>query len=184
MSKNSRTGDLMASIATAPGRVSGRPPAEQLADQGTVTADEYQAAHGERLTETLDLDTWHAGADLLEMYARLEGEIAEAVERETECQKQIREQIFPLLRARPGAPRGAGVYRVSLDRLEDVHRKLLFNGAVEATDGTVVSHDTLPITVTQIGVCLVSYRGDQGSWVHRLYRRDLKAASKRDPIEE
>jgi hypothetical protein len=68
--------------------------------------------------------------------------------------------------------------------LEDVHRKVLFNGAAEACDGTVVSHDTLPLTITQIGVCLVSYRGDQGSWVHRLYRRDLRASNKRDPVDE
>ena len=38
-------------------------------------------------------------------------------------------------------------------------------------------HDTLPLTITQIGVCLVSYRGDQGSWVHRLFRRDLRGAA-------
>lgn len=35
----------------------------------------------------------------------------------------------------------------------------------------------------QIGVCTVSYRGDQGSWVHRLYRRDLRVGGQ-DPVEE
>jgi hypothetical protein len=73
---------------------------------------------------------------------------------------------------------------VSIERLEEVHRKVLFNGAVEACDGTVASHDTLPVTITQIGVCLVSYRGNQGSWVHRIFRRDLRTSSRRDPIEE
>jgi len=160
---------------------------DELVPQGpaaAITSDEYEEAHGETLARTLDLDTWQRGGDLDQVYARLEREVAEAVTKEGEHQQRVREIIFPLLRTRPGAPPGAGVYRCSLDRLEDVHRKVLFNGAAEACDGTVVSHDTLPLTITQIGVCLVSYRGDQGSWVHRLYRRDLRIASTRDPIEE
>ena len=44
-------------------------------------------------------------------------------------------------------------------------------------------HDTLPITIAQIGVSLVSYQGNQGTWVHRLYRRDLRVGGL-DPIEE
>ncbi len=149
-----------------------------------LSADEYVAAHGEKLSVTLDLDTWHAGEDLAAMYARLEQEVGEAVKQETEFQKRIRKTIFPMLRGRQGAPPCAGVYRVELDQLEEVHRKLLFNGAVEACDGTVVSHDTLPVTITQIGVCLVSYRGDQGSWVHRIFRRDLRTSTTVDPIDE
>ncbi len=149
----------------------------------TVSSDEYKAAHGESLTETLDLETWQPGADLMQMYAKLEEEVAEAVRKESEYQKAIREKIFGRLRTRPGAPPGAGVYHISSQRLQEVHQKLLFNGAIEACDGTVVSHDTLPVTITQIGVCLVSYHGDQGSWVHRLYRRDLRTTSK-DPVEE
>ncbi len=149
----------------------------------TVSPDEYLAAHGEPLTKTLDLTTWQAGADLIQMYARLEREVADAVRDERRFQEQIRQQIFPRLATRPGAPKGAGVYRVPLERLEDVHRKLLFNGGVEACDGTVVSHDTLPVTITQIGVCLVSYNGDQGSWVHRMFRRDLRSTGK-NPVQE
>jgi hypothetical protein len=118
------------------------------------------------------------------MYSRLEVEVAEAVRKESALHKQIRDQIFPLLRTRQGAPRDAGVWQVKLLRLEEVHRKVLFNGGVEACDGTVASHDTLPVTITQIGVCLVSYRGDQGSWVHRLYRRDLRTTTTKSPVEE
>lgn len=152
--------------------------------QKTLSPDDYEVAHGERLIQTLDLDTWHAGADLVEMYERLEREVAEAVRKENQYQRQIRKEIFPRLRMRPGAPTGAGVYRVTLRDVEEVHRKLLFNGAVEACDGTVDSHDTLPVTITQIGVCLVSYRGDQGSWVHRIFRRDLRTASAKSPVDE
>jgi hypothetical protein len=159
-------------------------PEEVQAIQPALTADEYMAAHGEKLSQTLDLDTWRPGADLVEMYTRLEKEVAEAVRKETEYQKLIRKEVFPLLRTRVGAPRWAGVYRVTINQLEDVHSKLLFNGAVEACDGTVVSHDTLPVTLTQIGVCLVSYRGDQGTWVHRIYRRDIRTSSGKNPVDE
>jgi hypothetical protein len=75
------------------------------------------------------------------------------------------------------------VYEVGVEHLERVHNGLLFNGGVEACDGTSVVHDTLPITIAQIGVTLVSYRGDQGSWVHRLYRRDLRVSGV-DPVDE
>lgn len=155
----------------------------ETVDQPVISINEYQAAYGESLTQTLDLDTWHPGADLIEMYDRLRREIADAVRQETEIQRQIREEIFPRLRTRPGAPAGAGVYKVTPEHLEEIHKKLLFNGGVEACDGTVVPYDTLPVTITQIGVCLVSYRGDQGSWVHRIYRRDLRSAGK-NPVEE
>lgn len=153
-------------------------------DHVAMTADEYELAHGEKLSQTLDLDTWHPGTDLVEMYERVQTEVTEAVRKESDYQRQIRKEIFPLLRTRKDAPPNAGVYRVPVERLEEIHRKLLFNGAVEACDGTVVSHDTLPITITQIGVCLVSYRGDQGSWVHRIFRRDLRSSSVKDPVRE
>jgi len=117
------------------------------------------------------------------MYGRLEREVFAAVREEQGFVQQIRSQIFPRLSTRPGAPRGAGVYGLSLAQLESVHRKLLFNGGVEACDGTVATHDTLPVTITQIGVCLVSYHGDQGTWVHRMFRRDLRSSG-RNPVQE
>jgi hypothetical protein len=159
-------------------------PIEVSGGQPALTGDEYAAAHGEVLSQTLDLDTWWPGADLVEMYARLETEVAEAVRQENEYQKQVRQTVFPLLRTRTGAPRGAGVFRVTTKRLEEIHRKLLFNGAVEACDGIVVSHDTLPVTITQIGVCLVSYQGDQGTWAHRIFRRDLRTSATKNPVDE
>jgi len=149
----------------------------------SMSASEYRVAHGEELTHTLDLSTWRAGADLVEMYLRLEREVADAVREERTFQEQIRTEIFPHIATRPRAPTAAGVYRVTPERLEDVHRKLLFNGGVEACDGTVATHDTLPVTITQIGVCLVSYHGDQGSWVHRMFRRDLRSTGK-NPVQE
>lgn len=162
------------------------PAAAQPADAHLppLSGDEYKVAHGESLSQTLDLSTWRPGTDLGEMYARLEREVGEAVRKESQYQKEIRRRIFPVLRTRRGAPPGAGVYPVKIARLEEIHRKLLFNGGIEACDGTVASHDTLPVTITQIGICLVSYRGNQGSWVHRVFRRDLRTSSSKDLIEE
>jgi hypothetical protein len=137
--------------------------------------DEYSRATGEDLSKTLDLNTWQSGVDLIGMYQRIEQEVAESVNAEHGLRNNIRTEVFPKLKDRPQAPKSAGLYRATSDMLKDVHRQILFNGGVEACDGTVVSHDTLPLTITQVGVCLVSYSGDQGSWVHRMYRRDMRS---------
>lgn len=159
-----------------------QPPGEVTStDAPALSTDEYAAAHNERLAETLDLDTWLPGADLVQMQERIRSEIAAALDMERETEKNVRQHVFPALRQR-GVPCG-GVYNVSLDRLEEVQRQILFNGAVEACDGTVVTHDTLPVTITQIGVCLVSYSGEHGSWVHRLFRRDLRTEGT-NPVTE
>lgn len=164
---------------------SGESAATRLAvtEPPALTASDYELAHGEKLATTLDLDTWRPGTDLVQMYERLSGEIQAAVQQETLMQHQIRREIFPRLKTRPGAPTQAGVYRVSVEDIQRTHSSLLFPGGVEATDGTVVPFDTLPVTITQIGVVLVSYEGDQGSWVHRIFRRDLRTSG-RSPIDE
>jgi hypothetical protein len=146
--------------------------ADTLVDDQTFTS-----AYGESLTTTLDIATWQTGGDLEGLYQRLEAEVEAAVQTEDTLRASIRRDVFPRLRSRPGAPKGAGCYSVSEDTLRHIHRALLFNGAVEACDGTSVEHDTLPVTITQMGICLVSYQGDQGSWTQRLYRRDLRASS-------
>lgn len=149
----------------------------------TVEADEYEEATGEALERTLDLDTWRLGEDLAELYSRLGNEIEQAIHQEERSNGQIRREVFPKLRNRPGAPAIAGVYQAREQMIEHVHQALLFNGAVEACDGTSVVHDTLAVTIAQIGVCSVSYQGNQGSWVHHLYRRDLRTTGL-DPVEE
>ncbi len=148
-----------------------------------VTPEEFSSGFGERLSETLDLDTWSAGEDLGEVYARITAEVRDAVEQEEEVRKAIRRVVFPALASHPGAPKGAGVYKAEVEDLERIHRGLLFNGGVEACDGTQQVHDTLPLTIFQIGVSLVSYQGHQGTWGHRLFRRDLRVSGG-DPTEE
>jgi len=148
-----------------------------------VTSAEFETAHGESLAKVLDLDTWMAGEDLLAAYSRLQQEVAEAVSQEDAQRKVVRQIVFDRLHGAPGAPHNAGVYQAKASDMERVHKGLLFNGGVEACDGTSVVHDTLALTITQIGVCLVSYNGQQGSWAHRLFRRDLRAKMA-DPVEE
>lgn len=143
----------------------------------------FEEAFGEPLTQTLDLDTWVHGEDLTEMYGRLEDEIADAVKMEDSYRKVIRDEVFERIKSSPSAPHNAGVYQGKLRDLENIHTGLLFNGGVEACDGTSVVHDTLPLTITQIGVSLVSYNGNQGTWAHRLFRRDLRSRLK-DPVDE
>lgn len=167
-----------------PSRPSAPTRAEDDGATPAFTTGEFEAAYAEPLKRTLDLDTWKLGEDLAETYRRLGEEVEAAVHTEREIVAEIRSTVFPLLRNRGGnAPAEAGVYSVTMADLEAVHRNILFNGAVEACDGTVVSHDTLPVTITQIGVCLASYAGQQGTWVHRLYRRDLRSSG-RQLVEE
>lgn len=148
-----------------------------------MESNEFRSAFGEPVESTLDMDTWSPGEDLLAMYRRLEREIACAVEQEGRLRERIRSELFPFVFKRPQAPAQAGCYKVDVATLERIHRGLLFNGGVEACDGTSLAHDTLPVTIAQIGVSLVSYQGNQGTWVHRLFRRDLRVGGF-DPINE
>jgi hypothetical protein len=139
-------------------------------------ADEFISAFGEPLANTLDLRTWQPVENLGNLYGELEAEVAAACEQSVPVRQAIRDKIFPRLAERTQGAPGAGVYQVTLDDLEAAHRGLLFRGAVEAGNGIAVTHESLGLSVTQIGICLVSYQADLGSWVHRLYRRDLRAA--------
>src|SRR3989440_12111197 len=148
-----------------------------------MEGNEFQAAFGEPVDDALNLDTWHTGEDLSAMYQKLEEEVASAVEQGGRIRERVRSELFPIVFKHPQAPLNAGCYQVDIATLERIHRGLLFNGGVEACDGTSLVHDTLPITIAQIGVSLVSYQGDQGTWVHRLFRRDLRVGGL-DPIDE
>lgn len=148
-----------------------------------IPSDEIDKAIGEPFAQTLDINTWDAGGDLAGLYGRLEREVAEAVREEGELRQVIRNEVLPKIGLGADAPVGAGVYVATLEDMRRVHTHALFNGAVEACDGTVMVHDTLPLTVVQIGVGLVSYAGEQGAWTHRVYRRDLRSRG-RDPVRQ
>jgi len=175
---------------TAPIEVENVTPEKSGEDQTTIlpAAEEvgeadFLAAYGESLARTLDLETWDRGEDLAKEFDRLDREVVGALQQEDAIRKKVRELVFPQIFARPNAPKQAGVFQVTTKQLKATQTNVLFNGAVEACDGTCAVHDTLPISIAQIGVCLVSYAGEQGSWVQRLYRRDLRVRGL-DPVEE
>ncbi len=144
---------------------------------------EFDDSFGESFARTVDLSTWRAGEDLVAAYGRLEKEVSDALKREDEYSRHIRSHVFPQLALVPGAPACAGVHTADPADLHKVHGGLLFNGSVEACDGISVVHETLPLTITQIGVCLVAYNGRQGAWAHRLFRRDLRSRAG-NPVDE
>jgi hypothetical protein len=148
-----------------------------------MTADEFGEQFGESLPHVLGMTDWQDGVDLVREYARIEREVAAAVEVERRHEGEVRRRVFPMLKG-PNAPAEAGHYTdITTDEIKRVHQGLLFNGGVEACDGTVQTHDTLALTVYQIGVCLVSYCGNQGSWSTRLFRKDLREEHA-DPMGE
>jgi hypothetical protein len=153
---------------------------------GPPAADaDFERQFGEPLLRVLDLDTWHPGSDIPALYERLDREIRSAVEQEDRVVTGLRAAVLPQIknRGRKGAPPLAGVWDVPLETLEKVHRTTLFAGEVEACDGTVLVHDSLALTIIQLGVCLIAYNGDEGTWSHRLFRRDLRGAAE-SPIDE
>jgi hypothetical protein len=154
-----------------------------VAEQAPVDAQEFESAFGESLAQALDLATWVPGENMDVLYGRLEQEVEEAVRKENLFRVRIRQDVFPRLRTRPNAPPEAGVFQATVADIERVHRGLLFKGLVEACDGTSFMNETLPIGVAQIGICLASYQGDRGSWVHRMFRRDLRVGGL-DPVDE
>ena len=144
-------------------------------------ADDICATFGEPLADMLRAASWRPGFDLLAEYARVEEQIADAVRFETDQVAEVR-KVFPDLKKLGMAPPEAGHYVATPDEIRDTHLGLLFNGGVTACDGTHQMHDTLALTVHQIGVALVSYAGDGGTWSHRLFRRDLRQ-DHGDPVE-
>lgn len=155
---------------------------------GVIEGDNsgFAQAFGEPLERVLDLDTWHGGTDLHGLYERLEMDtrIGEALVEEDRAALAIRHAILPKLRdrSRPHAPPLAGYWRLDLAELEKVHKGTLFAGHVDACDSTVQVHESLALTIIQIGIALVGYHGEEGTWSHRLYRRDLQG-SPTDAIE-
>ena len=154
---------------------------DQTAPKEPPLSDIEQAT-GESPDAMLDLDRWILGEDYPAMMARLLDEVDQAVRDETDSLKRVRSIVFPSIANDASIPH-AGLHQVDESDIEQAHHGLLFNGGVEACDGTTMAHDTLPITITQIGVCLTSYHGQQGSYVHRIYRRDLRNQSG-DPVNQ
>lgn len=152
-----------------------------MLDRNTQTIDDaaFEASCGEPLSRILDLDTWEADPDLAELCQRIEREIGNAVATEERLSQETRRTIFAKLADpnRRNAPPNAGVFQATPEQLRTVWRAVLFNGGVEACDATCKTFDTLPIAITQMGVCLTAYQGNTQQFSHRLFQRDLRVES-------
>lgn len=160
-------------------------PQSQTDTDQTPIPNAFVDAFGKPIQQVLNLKSWSKGTDLSQLYPRLRQMVAESVDRERSVRDPIRKQVFPMLRqsVNPSLPDCAGVYRLSEQEIQRVHCGLLFNGGTECCDGNVVGHSSLAISIYQIGMALVRYQGDCGTWVHQLYRRDMYAPMD-DIVEE
>lgn len=139
-----------------------------------IAPSQFEAAFGEPLAKVLDFSTWVDRDRLPELYAQLTATVTDSVEREKQFISVIREGVLPKLKTRTAAPPQAGLYFATPEQIQRTHDCLLFNGQVEACDANVHGHDSLVLTIHQIGVSLVRYNGADNSWVHRLFRRDMR----------
>jgi hypothetical protein len=145
----------------------------------------FETVFDQELEATLDLSSWSSGPDLEDLYARLSSEVGEAMKQQGRVRAALRAEIIPAL-ADYVPPEDRALVRhkgITIEQIERTHRRLLFPGHVEAVDGTSVTHDTVALTVTSLGISAVSYLGDQGTWQQRLFRRDLRYRPK-DVVEE
>ena len=161
----------MSDEATGTARVTGGVNPEWFRDEFRMT-----------LRDVLNIGEWRVGRDVAAEYACIEKQVREAIELEDAEQRTVRENIFAMLADADGAPDGAGVHEVTPEEVIETQRGLLFNGGVEACDGTSECHDSLAVTIYQIGISLVSYSGAQGCWHQELFRRDLRLKGE-DPVE-
>lgn len=145
----------------------------------TQRDSEKSWAFDEPLDRVLDISTWRGGTDLQNLYERidLDKKIGNAIAHENRAAAAIRTTFREEIsnRQRQGAPPYAGWWEVSLTELEKVHRATLFAGHVDACSSTVQVHESLVLAIIQIGIAMVGYQGDEGTWSHRLYRRDLQS---------
>ncbi|WIG98044.1 hypothetical protein [Myxococcus sp. SDU36] len=152
-------------------------------DAELVGDDDFRKAFGEDLGRTLDIDTWSQGFDIEDIMDRFRSEISGAVDKEGRARALIRDEVFPIIATRPGAPAGSGVYQTTADQLETLHNGLLFTGRVEAVYGNTTSHESLPLGITQLGIALVSYGGTSGTFSQRLFRKEMTQKNA-DPVQE
>ncbi len=148
---------------------------EKQAPDNASEDTEYDQTLAREFAAALDLSTWTPGERLSELSARLERDVALAARHEGEMGPKVISVLKETLQSAPDRSRESGLYDLTPDVITAACRNVLFNGNVEACDGTRIVVNTLPVTVVQIGICLTSYlgTGDGGSIVHRLYRHDI-----------
>ncbi|RKH57908.1 hypothetical protein [Corallococcus aberystwythensis] len=153
-------------------------------DDEELTGDEdFRGSFREDLERTLNLETWAEGLDLQVIMQRYKEEIGGAMRKEDQLRSIIRQELLPRLQTRDNAPQGAGLYHLSPEQLADIHSGLLFAGQVEAVNGISVTHETLPLDITQLGITAIGYGGSAGTFSQRLFRREVTVDAP-DPYKE
>jgi hypothetical protein len=168
--------------ARQPGHSGGTAPRPDSDDGRAGTEDDFRQQfedfdHALRgsIDAALNISSWTTGERMSELEERLEREVSVAMAHEAEMAPKVIEILKNNIKGAVDASRESGIYSVTPDQISAACRNVLFNGLVEACDGTRVAYDTLPITVIQIGLCMTSYLddGNPTSIGHRLYRHDL-----------
>lgn len=139
----------------------------------------------EAIDGALNVGSWTSGERMHELEGRLEREVEQAMANESQMAPRVMDVVRDHIAQAKDHSSESGVYHVQPDQITDACRDVLFNGLVEACDGTRVAYDTLPITVFQIGLCMTSYLddGEPMSVGHRLFRHDL-VRSNGDPVDD
>lgn len=141
---------------------------------GQMSFDDFKKIYGEEYTDAINIETWKVDRNLAKLYTQIEAELFNAKRNELESHQVIRNEVFPKIQENPLVLH-AGLHQdTTLELIEKMHKGFLFNGAVTACGSVSVMYDSLPISITQMGICLVNYQGQHGSYSHQLFRRDLK----------
>ena len=135
----------------------------------------FSRLFGDDIADVLNPASWTPGADALDTQARLEREVADAVDADRRLAADIRRRVFPRIEAVALAGEASGVHCAAPEQIDAITNGRLLTGEVEAADGISAIHETLALTFIQVGVCIVSYDGDQETWAQRMYRRDHRS---------
>ncbi|TSC22658.1 hypothetical protein [Corallococcus sp. Z5C101001] len=146
---------------------------DPLDDNDFAGDRDYLESFGETLAQTLDLERWADGFDVEAILRAFREHIGGAMRKEDVLRATVREKLLPLLKTGPHAPKGAGVYHATEAQLRAVLDGYLFRGNVEAVNGRAVSHDTLALGITQLGIAAVGYGGSSGTFSQRLFRKEV-----------
>lgn len=149
-----------------------------------VTQDVFKRMTGENLENTVDLNGWRKGVDALCDYQRVETEVATAETTSAEVRRAVRDAIFPALRESRSNVKDTGVWKLSAEDIERTQRDVLMNGLVEGCDGNVHIFNTMALQIVQIAVVGVSYKAQEESWAHRIFKRDIRITPDADIVEE
>jgi hypothetical protein len=134
--------------------------------------DSFQQAFGVDFNDTIDIDKWNPGLDLEKFIPKIADDWLKVKARQNDNQKAIRESFFPRIKNLANVPYAGLCENISeiKDLIEKVQKGFLFNGAVTACASTIASYQTVPLTVNQVGVCLINYERQNGTYTHTLIR--------------